>query len=259
MVLLDPITFPEWLSPHSLEWYEQLSELQGKYIYTWESSLSEPNGESMFDTEVLQIIANNRVLDVGCGHGNFTLECSKVAKEIVGFDVTDNFIQAAKEYKQSNVTFILGNTKNGLPFDRDEFDCAYIRKGPTSAYPLLKRVVKNGGEIMGLHPGEETGKELPFLFPKLFTTTQGTPILDTIKQRLQQSAFTSTNIEVITSTEYVKSPEDVIKYRCFGQKPIIYERLIVENLNEITKIFERNTTKDGLPVTYALYIVHATV
>lgn len=259
MELLDPTSFTEWLSPHSLEWYEQLSKIQHKYLYTWDSTLSEPNGESMFDKDILQIIANKSVLDVGCGHGDFTLECRNVAKEIVGFDVTEHFIQKANENKKANVTFVLGNTKEGLPFEADEFDCAYIRKGPTSAYPLLKRVVKKGGEIVGLHPGDETGKELPIIFPNLFSTTVGTPILNTIKRRLQESTFTSTNIEVISSTEYLKSPQDVIQYRCFGQQPVIYERLIEENLNEINKIFNRNATEEGLPITHSRYIVHVTV
>ena len=259
MPLIDPTIFDEWLPPHSLEWYEQLSHLQGEYIYPWESSLSQINGESMFDQEVLEMIANKKVLDVGCGHGEFTLECSLVAKEIIGFDVTNDFIQTAKMNKKTNVTFIHGNTKYGLPFKNNEFESAYIRKGPTSAYPLLNRVVKDGGVIMGLHPGDESGKELPVLFPKLFTDTKGTPILDTIKMRLRESNFTTTNIEVINSTEYLKSPEDVIKYRCFGQNPRIYQVLIDENLDEISKIFERNATEDGLPITHSRYFVHATV
>ena len=65
MRLTNPTALSQWLQPHSIEWYKQLSDLQGKYSYPWNSTLSEPNGESIFDKEVTQMIANNKVLDVG--------------------------------------------------------------------------------------------------------------------------------------------------------------------------------------------------
>jgi ubiquinone/menaquinone biosynthesis C-methylase UbiE len=62
------------------------------------------------------------VLDVGCGHGEFTMQCAKYAKEIVGFDVTEKFIKVGVENISTNVSFVMGNSKNGLPFGEDEFD-----------------------------------------------------------------------------------------------------------------------------------------
>lgn len=259
MKLIDPTTFADWLPPHSIDWYKQLSNLEGKYIYSWESTLTEPNGESIFDKEVAHIIANKNVLDVGCGHGEFTLKCSLLAKEIVGFDVTDNFVQTGIENKKPNVSFVVGNTKNGLPFETDKFDCAYIRKGPTSAYPYLKNVIKKSGEIIGLHPGDEMGKELPLLFPNLFQFSKGTPILDVINQRLDISNFSYSKIEEINSIEYINSPLDVLKLRCFGQHPSIYETLKEKSLSEISKVFEKSASEDGLPITFSRYIVRATV
>lgn len=60
MKLLDPSTFPDWVSPHSVHWYEQLSSLQGKYEYPWNSIYSEPNGETTFDKEVARMIKEKR-------------------------------------------------------------------------------------------------------------------------------------------------------------------------------------------------------
>ncbi|MFZ3580189.1 class I SAM-dependent methyltransferase [Virgibacillus sp. DJP39] len=259
MKLLDPSTLKGWLQPHSIEWYEQLSNYQDEYKYPWNSTIIEPNGESVFDGEVAHIIANKNVLDVGCGHGEFTVKCGLLAKETVGFDVTDNFIEAAKQNKNPNVKFISGNTKNGLPFSSEEFDCAYIRKGPTSAYPLLKQFVKRGGEILGLHPGDMLGKELHALYPNLYEKTEGTPILDTIKQRVKKSNFSLAEFETINSVEYLHSPYDVLKLRCFGQTSTIYRTLKRENLTEISRVFEQNATKDGLPITFARYIVRVIV
>lgn len=259
LALIDPTTFSGWLTPHTIEWYKQLSHLQGKYIYPWNSSISEPNGESKFDKEVLLNIANRKVLDVGCGHGEFTLKCSEVAREIVGFDAMEQFINKGKEMKKTNVTFVVGSTKNGLPFERDTFDCAYIRKGPTSAYPLLKNVVKKGGAVYGLHLGDQSGKELPTLFPNLFHPSRGTPILDGLKQRLETSNFSSAQVEVVNSIEYIKSPVDVIKLRCFGQQPTILQTLIENSINEIAEIFDQNTTENGLLITFSRYLVKARI
>lgn len=119
--------FYEWLTPHSIDWYKQLSELQGVYKYTWDSTITSPSGEFIFDEEVTKMIKNKKVLDVGCGHGKFTRYCSSIAKQIVGFDVTENFLGVAKVNKKPNLSFIVGNTKQGLPFEKEEFDCAYIR------------------------------------------------------------------------------------------------------------------------------------
>ena len=259
MQLTDPTTIASWLQPHSIEWYKQLSNIQGKYIYSWNSTLTEPNGESIFDEEVTQIIANKKILDVGCGHGEFTKKNGLIAKEITGFDVTNNFIQAGLENKQSNVSFVLGNTKEGLPFEMDEFDGAYIRKGPTTAYPYLHKVVKSDGKIIGLHPGDDVNKELPELFPNLFESSIGTPILDSIHQRLAISNFSYTNIEVINSTEFIHSPLDILKLRCFGQHPSIYKTLKEIDLHKIAKVFEQHATEDGLPITFSRYLIRAAV
>lgn len=259
MKLINPTTLANWLPPHSIEWYKQFSNLEGKYAYSWNSTLKEPNGESIFDKEVIQNIVNKKVLDIGCGHGEFTLKCSSVAKEIVGFDVTDKFVKVGKENKKKNVSFVIGNTKNGLPFEPGEFDFAYNRKGPTSAYPSLRKVVKQGGELIGFPPGDELGKELPLLFPNLFDSPEGTPILDTINKRIEISDFSYSEVEVVNSIEYLHTSLDVIRLRCFGQHPAIYETLKKENQSDISKIFKQNTTKEGLPITFSRCIVRAIV
>ena len=259
MTLHDPTAFLGWLSPHSIEWYQQLSALQHMYTYTWNSTISNPNGEVIFDEEVEEMIKNKKVLDVGCGHGDFTLHCSSFAKEIVGFDVTENFLDIANAHKKANLSYIVGNTKQGLPFKNGEFDSAFIRKGPTSAYPSLARIVKKGGTIIGLHPGDNSGIELPQIFPNLFEQSSGTPILDKINDQLENSKFTSYKVEHIACTEYLHSSIDVLKLRCFGQTPQVYERLKKENLSEVTKNFNDNRTKQGLAITFSRYIIRIIV
>ena len=259
MQLTNPKNFSGWLQPHSIEWYNQLSNHQKGYIYTWNSTLTKPNGESIFDEEVALMIANKKVLDVGCGHGKFTIENSFIAKEIIGYDVTDNFIQEGLKNKRENTSFVVGNVKEGLPFQQNEFDCAYIRKGPTSAYPFLQNVVKSEGTVIGLHPGDDVHKELPILFPNLFEPSIGTPILDLLNKRIESSNFSYSNIEIINSIEFIHSPLDLLKLRCFGQHQSIYETLKEHDLEKINKIFNQHSTKEGLPITLSRYLIRAII
>ncbi|GIN73915.1 hypothetical protein J14TS2_43900 [Bacillus sp. J14TS2] len=255
---IDPSHIPGWLSPHSLEWYKQLSRQQGEYQYSWESTHTEPNGESVFDREVAQMVRNKQVLDVGCGHGGLANKYAPLAKEVTGLDATDGFIKMGRENRQPNVSFVVGNTKQGLPFAADTFDCAYIRKGPTSAYPYLPQVIKKGGEVLALHPSDGSQKELPQLFPNLFPVATGTPVLEIIQQTIENH-FMNSEIEIVKSTEYLHTPLDIIERRCFGQKPEVLEQVKAASLEQITKIFEKEATEKGLAVTQVYYIVRAVV
>lgn len=119
--------------------------------------------------------------------------------------------------------------------------------------------MKKGGAVYGLHPGDQSRKELPTLFPNLFHPSKGTPILDGLKQRLETSNFSSAQVEVVNSIEYIKSLVDVTKLRCFGQQPTILQTLIENSINEIAKIFDRNSTENGLPITFSRYLVKARI
>lgn len=254
-MLINPSTSKDWITPHSIEWYAQLGKQAGVYRYPWISTIEEPNGETIFTEEVSKMVPGSKVLDVGCGDGGFALSLSSIVNQIVGFDITEDFLP--KGELPSNVIFVSGNSKAGLPFDEDSFDCAYNRKGPTSAYRELFRVVKVGGQVIGLHPADDLNKELPEWFPNFFDPVpNSTPILTNLQKQL--SSYGNVDIRLISSTEYLQSPADVVMMRTFGQNAAIYEECL-KSLNEITEIFERHTTEKGLPVTFSRYLVTATV
>ncbi|MFD2169770.1 class I SAM-dependent methyltransferase [Tumebacillus lipolyticus] len=193
--LYDPRTHSDWLSPHSIEWYAHLGEAARQYSYPWNRMTTEPNGETMFEQEVMAMVTNKTVLDIGCGHGEFTKRWSGVVKKIVGLDGTDDFVQVGRTDARQNVSFVVANTKNSLPFATAAFDCAYNRRGPTSAYLDVKRVIKSGGRLLGLHPGDRLGEELSHWFLTLFEPRPaGTPVLDILKQRLAQGGLVHAEI-----------------------------------------------------------------
>lgn len=247
----------DWKVPHSLEWYRQLGESVGKYVYPWKSTIQGPDGEMIFDGEVLQMIPNQKVLDVGCGHGDFSVKCGVLAKEVVGFDVTAPFLKQENLINRDNVSFVIGDTKDGLPFQNNEFDCAFIRKGPTSAYPLLKEIVKEGGRILGIHPGDQSGIELWRMYPDLFSEQKG--IIQKLENRLANSGFKHIEIETVNTKEFLSTPIDVIKMCCFGQSRSVMEWVLDERLDEISDMFNRNKSSEGLAITNSRYIVRVIV
>lgn len=255
----NPTLLEGWLQPHSLEWYKQVGEQSGAYSYGWKSEIDEPNGETLFDEMVLATAKGKKVLDVGCGHGEFTKRCSYEARHITGFDVTDAFLKIGQAAEVSNMDFFLGNAKHSLPFEQGEFDFAYNRKGPTSAYLDLTRVVRKGGKILGLHPGDDSQSELPVLFPGLFKETEGLPIKEQVENRLRAANFSSYRIETINADEHLSLPVDVLELLCFGQKKYIIERIKKERLTEVDRIFNQNADKKGLKVTHSRYLVEAIV
>jgi SAM-dependent methyltransferase len=257
--LLNPATHNDWVIPHSYEWYAQLARLTGQYNYSWNSTITEPNGESRFTEEVAAMVRNKTVLDIGCGHGEYAMQWSPVAKQVVGVDVTEDFVVNGNENNIQNVSFVSANTRNGLPFQSEQFDCAYNRRGPTSSYLDLKRVIRAGGEIIGLHPGDAMSFELSQWFPGLFESKpDGTPTLDNIIEKLDRGGFQA-QIETVRAVEYLHQPIDIITLRCFGQEPTVVQTIVEECLQDITAIFEKYATGKGLPTTHERYIVRSVV
>ncbi|MGE5654972.1 MAG: class I SAM-dependent methyltransferase [Bacillota bacterium] len=241
-----------------MSWYARLGTTKGKYFYPWSSTISEPNGETIFTKEVAAMVVGKKVLDVGCGHGEYAMSWNPVAKEVVGLDAIDTFLPRAMADKPANISFVVANTRNGLPFAAGEFDCAYTRRGPGSAYADLKRVVKPGGMILGLHPGDGCNSELANHFPVLYDPpASGQPIMDSISAYLHQGGLGDAEIEVITSIEYLHSPEDILRMRCHGQTPALYDYLAAECLAAVTEIFEQHATPLGFPTTFVRYLVRA--
>lgn len=258
--LADPRTHPDWLAPHSFAWYARLGQAVGNYAYPWKSAVFGPDAEKLFETEVSGMVAGREVLDVGCGHGEFTVRWSPDVKRIVGLDVTEAFLESGRRCSKANVTFIAASTKETLPFGPGEFDCAYIRKGPTSAYPDLGRVIRKGGRILGLHPGDRMSEELPELFPGLFQPRSGgTVILDMIKSRLAAAGLSDAVVETVKGVQILNGPMDVVHMCCFGQTAAVQEMVVRTSLPAIERIFARHASGGGLPVTVEHYVVRAVV
>lgn len=115
---------------------------------------------------------NSHILDLGCGAGRTTINMFKNGyKDIVGLDISDKFIEFAKEYclKNSlNIPFINGDATK-LSFDDEKFDAVIFSYNGLMCIPgklnrdmVLKEVYRvlkpNGIFIFTAHNRDDSGE-----------------------------------------------------------------------------------------------------
>lgn len=250
---------PEWKKPQSKEFYLQLVKDAGEYEYPWKSQFEGQTAEMIFTEKLSEyIFDDSRVLDVGCGHGKFTSRWSTKAKEIIGIDITEGFINTAiRNNCRTNLKFLVVDASRQLPFPDNYFDLIYTKKGPW-LHREGNRIAKPGAVVMGLYPGMTDGG-LRDLFPNLYDPLPYNPFdIDYVMNlwKFKESVgLTDFNVQVIEEIEYLSSPEDVLIKRCFGQNEIIKELVWRECLKDVEKIFCNNAAAKGLKVINYYHLV----
>jgi ubiquinone/menaquinone biosynthesis C-methylase UbiE len=105
--------------------------------------------------EMLSISPGDRVLDVGCGPGNFTRDFARTAAEglVVGLDASETMLaQAVRNTQSANVVFMRGDACE-LPFRDGSFDAVccfaalYLIEDPMRALDEIVRVLAPGGRV----------------------------------------------------------------------------------------------------------------
>jgi SAM-dependent methyltransferase len=91
-------------------------------------------------------------LDSGCGTGSLAFALAPHVAEVVGVDVREDYLEAARAQAPSNVRFVEGDAL-ALPFDYGEFDIAGCYRvlhhvgRPELAISELARVTRLGGRV----------------------------------------------------------------------------------------------------------------
>jgi len=256
----DVTKHPHYVGAQSLQWCNQLAAKTGKYEFSWNYVYEGKSAESIL-TDKLTSLVHGKVLDVGCGHGEYTVQWSDKAEEIVGYDMTEGFIATANRNRKANVRYVLGRTHDGLPFPDDYFDMAYTKKGPTSWYDEGNRIVRSGGKLILLHPGDanEECAELSSYFPVLFSPPgSDTPVLNKIQQRLEASGLTDIEMTVIKEIVWIPTAEDIFEMVCFGQSDEFRKYVRQECYKDINSQFEKHSTDKGIKTTGFYYFIQAT-
>lgn len=112
-------------------------------------------GEHRIALEMLEISPGDRVLDVGCGPGNFSRDFARAAGEglVVGVDASETMLAAAvKRGGATNLAYVRGDACE-LPFGDGAFDAVccfaalYLIEEPMKALDEIVRVLAPGGRV----------------------------------------------------------------------------------------------------------------
>src|SRR5690606_931072 len=164
---------PDWIQPQTAPWYANLALEAGGYNYPWRSKFVDPTAEMILTARILSYLnRDSRILDVGCGHGEFTYQFADRCRAIVGIDIVEGFVTTANARKhEDSVQFFVVDAEQGLPFEDRYFDVVYTKKGPWLYHEGTTeghRITKLGGIVLGLYHGGTDGG-LRRLFPGLYS------------------------------------------------------------------------------------------
>jgi ubiquinone/menaquinone biosynthesis C-methylase UbiE len=94
-----------------------------------------------------------RALDAGSGTGALALALAPLVREVVGVDVDEERVEAARQLAPANASFVVADA-SALPFERASFDIAgclrvlHHARRPELVVSELSRVVRPGGRIL---------------------------------------------------------------------------------------------------------------
>ncbi|MFH1564081.1 MAG: class I SAM-dependent methyltransferase [Nitrospirota bacterium] len=100
---------------------------------------------------------SKKILELGCGTGEYTLRLAKTGSKIIAIDISLPLINQAKQkIKATNVNFVIADAEN-LPFKDNTFDAVVGNAvlhhlDLDSALEEMKRVLKTGGKIAFTEP-----------------------------------------------------------------------------------------------------------
>lgn len=108
-------------------------------------------------TSLAELDTDKKILELGCGTGEYTLRLAKTNSKIISLDISRVLIERAKQkIKSPNVNFIVADAEN-LPFKENTYDAVVGNAvlhhlNLDNALPEIKRVLKSGGKIAFTEP-----------------------------------------------------------------------------------------------------------
>lgn len=152
-----------------------------------------------------QIVADSRVLDVGCGTGGYARAIAEATSATVtGVDYSDRFIafaRAAPRPQRGAVEWKVGNAEK-LPVDDGSFDCVLLslvlhqlRHPHRAIAEAFRALATEGRVVVRTVAPEDVASRVPHrFFPTMAATdAERMPPLDTIETWLRNAGFIATD------------------------------------------------------------------
>ncbi len=166
-----------------------------------------------------------KILEPGCGRGEFLKIFKDLGLEAVGLDISNEF---EKDFSKDRINLILGDVedKKGIPFPDDSFDVIYNKSflehlsNPDKFLTEAFRILKPGGIIISLVPDWESNYKTYF-----DDFTHRTPFtMPSLKDILKMTNFSEVEVSKFRQLPIVwKYP--LLNYFCAFISPFIPVRV----------------------------------
>lgn len=150
--------------PDLTAWQHDDRIAQDGFAHRWRSRVAPANGEAFFDALVRgQLRPSDIVMDVGCGHGDYTCRLATTCAQVIGVDADPAAIRLARDLASErgvhNVRFETAQLPGPGPSATDLVDIFVCRRGPTldKWMSMARRVGRPGAVLLGIHPTGTAG------------------------------------------------------------------------------------------------------
>lgn len=152
----------KFYSPKNHLWYDQM--IKKGYVEKDEAYYSVfAHGNP---SKIFYIILNSnatkdqKLLDIGCGYGKYTQMFAERYGEVIGLDLSPESIELAKKkYAAANLTYIIADSTQKLPFEDESFDAVSTRLSPHNLSEMF-RILKPGSFALCMRVGETDSLDL---------------------------------------------------------------------------------------------------
>ena len=188
--------------------------------------LNGSDGEEEFDRELDQRIVGKKVLDAGCGPGDFTLTIAKNTSHVTGVDNSTVALEQARRRlatsKVTNAEFLVADVSR-LPFRNSFFDIVYSRRGPGSdssrSLTEIYRVLRKRGMFMEITIGERDKQNIARIFGRGQMLHVKGQVSDIKERMLEEAGFRDIVARDYLGTEVFMGMRDLLVR--FQSAPII--------------------------------------
>jgi SAM-dependent methyltransferase len=238
------------------------------FNHAYDSVVDDGNGEDFFLDLVDQELDEDRspdLLDVGCGHGDLTLELAARARSAVGIDRDEGMVALARELAAergaSNARFEWaalaaphesGSRPGGpLPVGDQSVDLVIDRRGPALERFVddLPRVARPGAVVVGMHPAggppaPAWADELP-TFAHRFGAIPPEVVMSWVSAPLARCRLDDHDLWWVDVREHLPDPQALYdKLRFDGAPPV------ADVAEELAAVFRRHAGPLGVSLRH---------
>lgn len=234
------------------------------FNHDYDAYVEDGSGEDFFLALVEnELGAEVDLLDVGCGHGDLTLELAQSVRSVVGVDRTPGLIdlawELASERGTSNARFVhaelagpdVNRPRVPLPLEDGSIDLVIDRRGPTIERFIdgLGRVGRPGTLVIGVHPAggppaPRWADELPS-FRHRFDAIDPAIVRAWVVNPAERRGLHSYRLWWIDVPEHLPTPRALYDKLKFDGSPA-YEAVAVE----IEGAFDRHAEEEGIALRH---------